>query len=153
MPIIDLTYPEGALSAVQRAELSQRVDDGPAERRRAPLVQSEANTIIRDRMAKAMPRARCDQRHPRRARRVENGGMVRADTEAGSAKALVDVSETMQPGDILLPNGLGLDFTDEDGGQRKPGVAPNGLTSVRHRDRLAAAPRHKHAPVRLEPIR
>lgn len=58
----------------------------------------------------------------------------------------------IQSDHISLPKGLGLDFTDEDGGQRKPGVAPNELTSVRHRDWLAAAPWHKHVPARLEPI-
>ncbi len=58
----------------------------------------------------------------------------------------------MQSGHISLPNGLELDFTDDDGGERKPGVAPNELTAVRHRDWLAAAPWHNHVRARLEPI-
>jgi len=58
----------------------------------------------------------------------------------------------MQSGHIPPPNGPGLDITDKNSGQRKPGVAPNELSSVRHRDWPAAAPWHKHVPARLEPI-
>ena len=59
----------------------------------------------------------------------------------------VEVSDTMRPGHVSLPNGLGLRYPS--GGA---GVAPNELTSVEHRDRFAGTPWHKHVPARIEPI-
>ena len=54
------------------------------------------------------------------------------------------------PGHASLPNGYGLDFTDEDGRTRVPGVAPNMLTSTGWRDAYAGTPWHKHVPARIE---
>jgi anaerobic selenocysteine-containing dehydrogenase len=56
----------------------------------------------------------------------------------------------MQPGHVSLPNGLGLDHTDEHGAEHKPGVSPNELTSLHHRDWLAGTPWHKYVPARIE---
>ncbi len=66
-------------------------------------------------------------------------------TERGSADAAVEVTDTQQPGHVSLPNGLGVDHPDG-----TPGVAPNELTSLGHRDWLAGTPWHKHVPARLE---
>ena len=63
-----------------------------------------------------------------------DGGRARITTAAGSAEASVEVSEAMLPGHASLPNGFGLDFTDDDGRARIPGVAPNTLTSTDWRD-------------------
>ena len=43
------------------------------------------------------------------------GGRARITTAAGSAEASVEISEAMLPGHASLPNGLGLDFVDDDG--------------------------------------
>ena len=58
----------------------------------------------------------------------------------------------MQPGHISLPNGLGLDYPDEDGEHFRSGVAPNELTSLGWQDEIALTPWHKHVPARLEPV-
>jgi anaerobic selenocysteine-containing dehydrogenase len=111
-----------------------------------------ANTIIRDpewRKRDAEGALRISTADAQRLG-VDSGDLVRVVTEAGSAEALVEVNDMMQPGHISLPNGLGVDFTGEDGDQRKLGVAPNELTSVRHRDWLAGTPWHKHVPARVE---
>ena len=79
-----------------------------------------------------------------------DGGLARITTAAGSAEASVEVSETMLPGHASLPNGYGLDFTDDDGRARIPGVAPNTLTSTEWRDPYAGTPWHKHVPARIE---
>ena len=79
-----------------------------------------------------------------------DGGRARITTAAGSAEASVEVSETMLPGHASLPNGYGLDFTDDDGRARIPGVAPNTLTSTEWRDPYAGTPWHKHVPARIE---
>ena len=79
-----------------------------------------------------------------------DGCRVRITTEAGSAEATVEISDAMLSGHASLPNGYGLDFTDDDGRSRIPGVAPNSLTATRWRDAFAGTPWHKHVPARIE---
>ncbi len=113
-----------------------------------------ANTIIRDptwRKRDAEGALRVSRADAERLR-VADGGRVRIITEAGTAETVVEVSEMMQPGHVSLPNGLGLDFIGDDGVKRSPGVAPNDLTSLHHRDALAGTPWHKHVPARVEAI-
>ncbi len=81
-----------------------------------------------------------------------DGARARITTAAGSAEAVVEVSETMLPGHASLPNGFGLDFVDADGKTRVPGVAPNALTSSDWRDPYAGTPWHKHVPARIEAV-
>ena len=78
------------------------------------------------------------------------GGRARITTAAGSAEASVEISEAMLPGHAALPNGLGLDFVDDEGQTGIPGVAPNALTSTEWRDAYAGTPWHKHVPARIE---
>lgn len=82
-----------------------------------------------------------------------DGGRARITTAAGSAEATVEITETMLPGHAALPNGFGLDYTDDDGRTAVPGVAPNTLTSSQWRDPYAGTPWHKHVPARIEPCR
>jgi anaerobic selenocysteine-containing dehydrogenase len=82
-----------------------------------------------------------------------DGGRARVTTAAGSAEASVEVSEAMLPGHASLPNGFGLDYTDDDGQTTIPGVAPNALTSTEWRDEYAGTPWHKHVPARIEAVR
>jgi anaerobic selenocysteine-containing dehydrogenase len=56
----------------------------------------------------------------------------------------------MRPGNISLPNGLGLAHGP---GGPVTGVAPNELTSSARRDWLSGTPWHKHVPARIEPLR
>ena len=79
-------------------------------------------------------------------------GRARITTAAGSAEATVEVSEAMLPGHAALPNGLGLDYTGDDGRAHVPGVAPNALTSTGWRDAYAGTPWHKHVPARIEAL-
>jgi anaerobic selenocysteine-containing dehydrogenase len=79
-----------------------------------------------------------------------DGGRARITTAAGSAEASVEVSEAMLAGHASLPNGFGLDYIDEEGNVRIPGVAPNSLTSSEWRDAYAGTPWHKHVPARIE---
>lgn len=80
------------------------------------------------------------------------GGRARITTAAGSAEAVVEISETMQPGHAALPNGYGLDFVGPDGRVTVAGVAPNALTSTDWRDGYAGTPWHKHVPARIEAV-
>jgi anaerobic selenocysteine-containing dehydrogenase len=81
-----------------------------------------------------------------------DGGRARITTAAGTAEASVEISEAMLPGHASLPNGYGLDFTDDDGRALIPGVAPNSLTATDWRDAFAGTPWHKHVPARIEPL-
>ncbi|MBV8292867.1 MAG: molybdopterin-dependent oxidoreductase [Mycobacterium sp.] len=81
-----------------------------------------------------------------------DGGRARITTAAGSVEASVEISEAMQAGHAALPNGYGLDFIDDDGTIKVPGVAPNALTSTEWRDAYAGTPWHKHVPARLEAV-
>jgi anaerobic selenocysteine-containing dehydrogenase len=83
---------------------------------------------------------------------LTDGGRARITTAAGSAEALVEISDMMRSGHASLPNGFGLDFAGPDGVDQTPGVAPNTLTSSDWRDAYAGTPWHKHVPARIEPV-
>jgi formate dehydrogenase len=86
---------------------------------------------------------------------VATGDAVRVTTRRGTAVAIAEVDEAMQPGHVSLPNGLGVDFPDGVGDAATgavTGVAPNELTSSDDRDWLAGTPFHKHVPCRLERV-
>ena len=80
------------------------------------------------------------------------GSRVRVITEAGAAETVVEVSDTLRAGHITLPNGLGVDNIGTDGGAVAVGIAPNELTSSKHKDPIAGTPWHKHVPARVEAV-
>ncbi len=141
------------LRALRGAEPRWTSDDFPfvlsAGERRA----STANTIIRDpQWRKRDPDGRL-RIAPADAARLGLGGdgaRARVTTAAGSVETAVEVSAAMQPGHVSLPNGLGLDYPDDDGDNVLTGVPLNELTSLRWRDPLALTPWHKHVPARVE---
>ena len=111
-----------------------------------------ANTILRNPDWRKKDRAGALRMHPDDAERlgVADGGRVRVSTKRGSAEALVEISDRMQPGHVSLPNGLGVDFPTEAGSLDKTGVAPNELTASEDRDWVAGTPWHKNVPARIE---
>lgn len=105
-----------------------------------------ANTIFRDPAWRQRDRQGSLRVSPRDAAELglAEGALAKIITAAGSAEAVVEVSDAMQPGHASLPNGFGLNGT--------PGVAPNALTSSGWRDAYAGTPWHKHVPARIEPV-
>jgi len=81
---------------------------------------------------------------------VQSGGRVRVITKRASAETVVEVTDTMLPGHVALPNGTGLWYPDREGQEFQHGVAPNELTASEHRDWFAGTPFHKHVPARIE---
>jgi anaerobic selenocysteine-containing dehydrogenase len=108
-----------------------------------------ANTIIRDPSWRRRDAHGALRINPADADRlgVVTGDPLRVVTERGSARATVEVTDTLQPGHVSLPNGMGVAHADG-----TPGVAPNELTSLHHRDAIAGTPWHKYVPARLEPV-
>ena len=108
-----------------------------------------ANTIIRDPEWRKKDPAGALRINPEDASQlgVQTGERVRITTRRGSAEVVVEVSDTMRPGHVSLPNGLGLGRQGA-----ATGVAPNELTSVEDRDEWAGTPWHKLVPARLEAI-
>ncbi|WP_307816471.1 molybdopterin-dependent oxidoreductase [Nocardioides limicola] len=113
-----------------------------------------ANTIIRDPEWRRRDGQGALRINPADADRlgVETGGRVRVVTETGSAETVVEVTDTLQPGHITLPNGLGVDHPDESGQTVVTGVPLNTLTSSRYRDPIAGTPWHKYVPARVEAL-
>ena len=73
-------------------------------------------------------------------------------TKNNSENIGIEINDTLQPGHITLPNGLGVDYPGDDGALVKTGVAPNELTVAEDRDWVAGTPWHKHVRARVEAI-
>jgi anaerobic selenocysteine-containing dehydrogenase len=113
-----------------------------------------ANTIFRDPAWRKRDAAGSLRISPADAETLEvsDGDLVRVTTKRGSVVAAVEVNDIMQPGHVSLPNGLGVDYPNEDGSVAATGAAPNELTASEDRDWIAGTPWHKHVPARLERV-
>jgi anaerobic selenocysteine-containing dehydrogenase len=115
---------------------------------------STANTIFRDPAWRKKDAAGALRLCPADATRlgIADGGRVRITTRRASAVAVVEISDTLQPGHATLPNGLGVSYPDDGGQPAVQGVAPNELTASEDRDWLAGTPWHKHVAARIEAV-
>jgi anaerobic selenocysteine-containing dehydrogenase len=113
-----------------------------------------ANTIIRDPSWRKKDPEGALRIHPADAAAIGlvDGKRVRITTAGGTAVAVAELNDTMRPGHVALPNGLGLGYSPAGGGPEVTGVAPNELTSTDWRDAIAGTPWHKHVPARLEAV-
>jgi anaerobic selenocysteine-containing dehydrogenase len=80
-----------------------------------------------------------------------DGNTAKLTTKRASVVVTIAVDDTVQPGHVSLPNGLGLDHV-ESGARHQTGVAPNELTASEDRDPWAGTPWHKTVPARLERV-
>ncbi|MEI7745587.1 MAG: molybdopterin dinucleotide binding domain-containing protein, partial [Chloroflexota bacterium] len=110
-----------------------------------------ANTIIRDPAWRKSDGEGALRICPDDARSlaVAGGDRVRVTTRRGSAVVPVEITDTLQPGHVTLPNGLGLTYPGPDGDEVR-GVAPNELTAAEDRDPFVGTPWHKHVAARVE---
>ncbi len=152
---INLTIPE------LLPELRSLRDEQPSADSEFPFVlsagqrrSSTANTIIRDPRWRPKDPAGALWINPQDASTlgVQNGGRVRVITKRASAETVVEITDTMLPGHVALPNGTGLWYPDREGQEFQNGVAPNELTVTEHRDWFAGTPFHKHIPARIERV-
>jgi len=113
-----------------------------------------ANTVYRDPAWRKKDAAGALRVSPADAARLglADGGAARVTTKRGSLTVAVEISDTMQPGHVSLPNGLGLGYPDGSGVSVVTGAAPNELTASADRDWFAGTPWHKHVPARVEAV-
>jgi anaerobic selenocysteine-containing dehydrogenase len=113
-----------------------------------------ANTIYRDPSWRRKDVGGALRISPGDAQRlgVGTGGRVRVTTKRGSLETIVEVSDTLRDGHVTLPNGMGLEYPDENGKRVVVGTPPNELTSREDRDWLAGTPWHKHVRARVEAV-
>jgi anaerobic selenocysteine-containing dehydrogenase len=113
-----------------------------------------ANTVYRDPAWRKKDAAGALRVNPADAMRLglADGASARVTTKRGSVTVAVEVSDTMQPGHVSLPNGLGLDYPDASGAPVATGAATNELTASEDRDWFAGTPWHKHVPARVEAV-
>ena len=113
-----------------------------------------ANTIFRDPDWRKTDREGALSLSPAdaEAHGLDDGDRVRLATRGGAVETAVRVDDAMQPGHISIPNGLGVDYPDEDGEHGRVGVAPNELTELGWKDEIAGTPWHKHVPARIEKL-
>ncbi len=83
---------------------------------------------------------------------LEDGARARITTKRGEAIAQVELTDTLAPGHVSLPNGQGLGYPTEAGERVRTGVALNELTSTDERDPIAGTPWHKHVRARIERV-
>ncbi len=71
-----------------------------------------ANTIYRDPAWRKTDAAGALRIHPEDAERlgIADGGMARLTTKRASVETVVEVTDTLQPGYVTLPNGLGTSY-------------------------------------------
>jgi anaerobic selenocysteine-containing dehydrogenase len=153
---IQLEIPEllQELPELREEDPGRRDDEYPfilaAGERRA----STANTIYRDPTWRRKDRAGALRMCPEDAARlgISPAGRARVTTRRGSVDVVVEITDTLRPGHVTLPNGLGLEYPDENGSRIVHGAAPNELTASEDRDWFAGTPWHKHVRARVEAL-
>jgi anaerobic selenocysteine-containing dehydrogenase len=112
-------------------------------------METVANTIMRDPGWNDGKRSCTLRIHPKDA--VELGindkDLALIETEAGSAKIEVEVTDSSHRGQVVIPHGFGLVH-----GGEAHGVNVNQLAPAKHRDRLAATPLHRYIPCRVRKV-
>ena len=83
---------------------------------------------------------------------IEPGGRARVTTRRGAVEVAVEITDTLRPGHVTLPNGQGLEYPDESGQRVVVGAPPNELTASEDRDWFAGTPWHKHVRARVEAL-
>jgi anaerobic selenocysteine-containing dehydrogenase len=147
---VDIPELVGQLGDLRAAEPAWGSEEYPLVLSAGERRAFTANTIYRDPTWRRRDHAGALRVSPQDAEHLglTDGGVARVITASGTAQAVVEVTDMMQPGHISLPNGLGVDHPDHG----RVGVAPNELTSLELRDAFAGTPWHKHVPARVEPI-
>ena len=109
-----------------------------------------ANTIFRDDTWRKKDAEGALRISPEDAQKLglQEENEVLLTTRRGSARVRVSITDTMRPGHISLPNGMGLDGSTHSLG----GIALNELTEAASKDAFAGTPFHKYVPAQIEVV-
>lgn len=130
----------------------------PAKDRDLVLIAGErrsynANTILRSPDWRKKDVQGALKIHPEDAEALGlgNGDLASCESERGSVRVRLEVTDELQRGVVSMPHGYGMHDESENGDADvdQHGPAVNLLTSAAHCDALAKTPFHKHVPVRL----
>ncbi len=153
---LELAIPElfEELHALRDEEPIARDDEYPFVLAAGERRTSTANTIFRDPAWRRKDADGALRICPEDADSlgVRAGGRVRVTTKRASAEAAIEITDTLRPGHVTLPNGFGVSYSAADGSRVAHGVAPNELTASEDRDWLAGTPWHKHVRARIEAL-
>jgi anaerobic selenocysteine-containing dehydrogenase len=153
---INLSIPEllAELDGLADEPVREDADEYPFVLSAGERRSSTANTIFRDPTWRRKDLHGALRVSPADADRLglADGGRAVLTTSRGSLETYVEVHDSLQPGHVSLPNGLGLSEEMDGGGLVTTGVAPNELTATDQRDWLAGTPWHKHVPARVEAV-
>jgi formate dehydrogenase len=153
---VQLAIPEllAELAALATAPTTYTDDQYPFVLSAGERRSFTANTIMRDPAWRKKDPEGALRIHPTDAAALGllDGKRVRITTAGGTAVAVAELNDTMRPGHVALPNGLGLAYSPAGGEPEVTGVAPNELTTTGWRDAIAGTPWHKHVPARLEAV-
>lgn len=142
-------------------ELNKLATDAPPHDPEYPFIlaagerrSDTSNTAVRDTSWHRRGRYGTLRISPQDAERLgcADGDRLRLSTRRATVEVEAEVTDMMQPGNISLPNGQGLDYRNAEGRMVRHGVAPNELTDNRQRDFLAGTPWHKFVPAKLERV-
>ena len=108
-----------------------------------------ANTLMRNPRWNKGRRTCTLAMHPDDAEtlQLQDGETVRVTTEAAAAEIELEITREARKGQVLIPHGFGLRYSNE-----VHGINVNRLTKNTHRDRIAATPLHRYVPCQVEKI-
>lgn len=114
-----------------------------------------ANTIQRDSSWRKGRNARCLLKiNPATAAQLqlENDDWAKIITRSGEIKLQVKLDKAMREDNVSMPNGMGLEYPDENGELQAFGANTNDLTDYQSRDELTGIPFHKTVYCRVEKL-
>ena len=150
----DLPDMLGAAANLNSEEPQETTDEFPFLMSAGERRDYTANTIFRNPAWRRKDRDGAMYMNPEDAARLNlgDGSNARITSQRGVVEVLVEVNDRMQRGHVSIPNGLGLDYPDEQGNMVTSGTSPNELTSSHMADEFVGTPWHKSVPVRVEAI-
>jgi anaerobic selenocysteine-containing dehydrogenase len=158
--------PDGKIDLAPRpmmTELARAIALVPAPDRDYPLLLNggarthwNANTIQRDPAWRKGQGPHCAVAiSPDDAARfgVADGALVEVASRRGAVRLPAKVDDSVQPGNLLIPNGFGTEWPDAKTGElRAVGVRVNELTDAADRDPFTGCPHHKVVRCRVRPL-
>ena len=149
---LNIEYPEMAewiqsIDAASEASALNENDKWPLVLVAGRRTDMNANTLMRDPSWNKERRACTLTMNPEDAQKLglNDGLLVKIETAAGSEEIELEVTDTVRPGQVMIPHGFGLVYQGE-----IYGANVNRLTQNTHRDKLAGTPLHRFVPCRVE---